>query len=113
MASLPKNMSPFTATADGVRVAVRLTPKGGGDRIEGAETGADGRVWLKARVSAPPEKGKANGALIKLLAKAWGVPPRDLELVGGETARQKKIHVSCDPAEGMARLTKWLGETFS
>jgi uncharacterized protein (TIGR00251 family) len=113
MASLPKNMSPFTATEGGVHVAVRLTPKGGGSRLEGPETGADGRVWLKVRVSAPPEKGKANAALIKLLAKAWALPPRDLEIVSGETARQKKIHVSCDPVEGMARLTKWLGENFN
>jgi uncharacterized protein YggU (UPF0235/DUF167 family) len=43
-----------------MRLAVRLTPRGGRDAVEGWATGADGRSFLKARVAAPPVEGEAN-----------------------------------------------------
>ena len=54
----------FTAHGDHVRLTVRLTPNGGRDAIDGLEAAADGEEHLKVRVSAVPEKGKANQALI-------------------------------------------------
>ena len=56
-----------------VRLAVRLTPRGGRDAIDGWATGADGRPYLKVRVSAPPVEGEANAALTVLLAKTFGL----------------------------------------
>ena len=50
--------------ADGIVLAVRLTPKGGRDSIDGVDTLADGTVVLKARVRAAPSEGEANAALV-------------------------------------------------
>jgi len=85
---------------------VRLTPKGGRDAIDGIERLADERAVLKARVAAPPSEGKANAALVRLLAKAVGVPPRDVALVAGATARIKRLVISGDPPTLIAALEK-------
>jgi uncharacterized protein YggU (UPF0235/DUF167 family) len=85
---------PWTEVEGGVLVHVRLTPRGGRDAIEGVETLADGRTVLKARVRAAPEEGRANAALLKLLAEAAGLPASRAELAGGATARLKRIRLS-------------------
>lgn len=85
---------PWSATADGVVVAIRLTPKGGRDAIDGIEVMADGRTVLKARVRAAPQEGEANEALVRLIAKAVGVPPRAVEVVAGHTARLKRLKIA-------------------
>jgi uncharacterized protein YggU (UPF0235/DUF167 family) len=59
---------PWTKVEGGLRLLVRLTPKAARDAIDGIETLADGRGVLNARVRAVPEHGKANGALLRLLA---------------------------------------------
>ena len=74
---------PWAAVAGGVALTVRLTPKGGRDAIDGIEHLADGRSVLKARVRAPPSEGEANDALVRLIAKPLGVPPRDVSLAPG------------------------------
>ena len=84
---------PWTAAADGVFVDVRLTPRGGRDAIEGIENRADGRTVLKARVRAAPSEGEANDALCRLLARALGIPPRDVTIAAGATARIKRVLV--------------------
>ena len=97
---------PWAVAAGGVTLAVRLTPKGGRDAIDGIEQMADGRAVLKVRVAAPPSEGEANDALIRLLAKALGVPPRDVALAAGATARVKRLTVAGDPASLIAALEK-------
>jgi uncharacterized protein (TIGR00251 family) len=84
---------PWAPTAGGLLVTVRLTPRGGRDAVDGIETRADGRVVLKVRVRAAPSEGEANTALEKLLAGAVGVPPRDVTLVSGATARIKTVKI--------------------
>lgn len=95
---------PWTITADGLQVAVRATPKAARDCITGIAEDADGRLWLKVRLSAAPEDGKANQALVRLLAKAWGVPKSSLALVSGETARVKRVLIRGDGAALAARI---------
>jgi uncharacterized protein YggU (UPF0235/DUF167 family) len=73
---------------------VRLTPRGGRDAIDGIEQRADGQSVLKARVGAAATDGEANDALIALLAHAAGVPPRDVTLVSGATARIKRLVIA-------------------
>jgi uncharacterized protein YggU (UPF0235/DUF167 family) len=85
---------------------VRLTPKGGRDGIDGLETLSDGRVVLKARVRAAPNEGEANDALIRLVAKALGVPARDVTLTAGATSRIKRLAVAGDGPALMSALEK-------
>lgn len=87
-----------------LRFRVRLTPKGGRDRIEGWWTDSAGQKALKARVAAPPEDGKANTALINLLARALDVKKADVRIASGETSRLKTIDVDGDEKVLSARL---------
>lgn len=75
------------------RLAVRLTPRGGADRIDGWGEDANGRPLLKVRVRSPPVEGEANAALEKLLAKALGVPKSAISVAAGQTARIKVLIV--------------------
>lgn len=79
-----------------VSFSVRLTPKGGRDAIEGWIPGPDGKNYLKARVSAPPEDGKANDALIRLIAKALGVGKTKVRIVSGAASRMKLIEAETE-----------------
>ena len=85
-------MSPFQVSSGGVSVNVRLTPKASRNRI-GPVVAGDGGAVLKVRVTAVPERGKANRALIRLLAKAWGLPKTALSVKRGHKDRQKTIHI--------------------
>lgn len=85
-------------------MAIRLTPRARIDRLGGIVRAADSAPMLKASVTAPPSEGRANDALLALLAKSWGVPRRDLALVGGAKSRNKTVPVAGEPAELLKRL---------
>lgn len=87
-----------------LRFAVRLTPKGGRDALEDWAPNADGRPYLKARVAAPPEDGKANTALVALLAKTLGVAKSCIRIASGENARLKVIEVEGETDALAAKL---------
>ncbi|KQX44171.1 MULTISPECIES: DUF167 domain-containing protein [unclassified Ensifer] len=98
----------FTAHGDHVRLTVRLTPNGGRDAIDGLEA-ADGEEYLKVRVRAVPEKGKANQALLAFLAKTLGLAKSKLSLISGETQRKKILRIESDPEDLMKRLAELAG----
>jgi uncharacterized protein (TIGR00251 family) len=100
---------PWAVCAEGLLVTVRLTPKGGRDAIEGIVRLADGRAVLKARVAAAANKGEANEALRRILARVLDIAPRDVVLVGGASARVKQLVVRGDPQSAAAKL-RALGE---
>jgi uncharacterized protein (TIGR00251 family) len=84
-----------------------LTPKGGRDAIEGWSEDAAGKRLLKVRVAAPPEEGKANRALIALIADALDVAKKRVAIVSGDASRVKLLEVAGDPsslAEGARKL---------
>jgi uncharacterized protein YggU (UPF0235/DUF167 family) len=90
----------------GLSVNVRLTPKGGRDAIDGIERLADGRAVLKARVRAAPSEGNANTALIRLIARALNVAPRQVTLAAGASARIKRLTIAGDGTALAAALEK-------
>lgn len=75
---------------------LRVTPNAGRNAIEGFETLADGTEVLRIRVAAVPDKGKANAAVIALLAKSLRLPKSALTITSGETARLKTIRIDAD-----------------
>jgi uncharacterized protein (TIGR00251 family) len=97
---------PWAVTADGIDLAVRLTPRGGRDAVDGVEQLADGRSVLKVRVRAAASEGEANAALVKLLAKLLDVSLRDVNLVAGATARLKRVKIGGVGATLVATLEK-------
>jgi len=85
---------PFERLDCAVRFHVRLTPKGGRDAIDGWAADATGKTHLQARVSAPPEDGKANRALVELLAKKFNCAKSAIHIVSGETSRLKRVEIA-------------------
>lgn len=71
------------------RLAIHVTPKAGKDEVVG---------WrgeeLQVRVTAPPEGGKANQAVCRLISRALGVPKSSVRVVRGEASRHKAVEVS-------------------
>lgn len=90
-------MIPWRAIAGGVELRVRLTPKSSRDAIESVEHAPDGPA-LKARVTAVPEDGKANTALIQLVAKWIGVAKSTVAITSGPKSRIKTLTISGDAA---------------
>ena len=101
-------MDPWRYSTQGISVALRVTPRGGRDDIDGLETLANGRTVVKVRVRVIAEGGEANRAVIELLAKALGVPKARVRILSGATSRLKPIAVDGDPAmlgEALRKLT--------
>src|SRR5882762_519405 len=97
-------MDPWRYSTGGISVALRVTPRGGRDDIDGIETLANGRSVVKVRVRAVAEGGEANRAVTELLAKALHVPKARVRLLSGATSRLKQIAVDGDPRSLGERL---------
>jgi uncharacterized protein len=97
-------VDPWRYSTQGISVALRVTPRGGRDDVDGIETLASGRTVVKVRVREVAESGRANLAVTELLAKRLGVSKRDVRVTSGTTSRLKQIAVNGDPHE--------LGETL-
>jgi uncharacterized protein (TIGR00251 family) len=100
--------SPLGEAKGGLTVAIRLTPKASMDRVSGIMAEAGGARRIKVSVTAVPESGKANGALIQLLARQWKVPKSRISIIRGLTDRRKTVLVSGDPGKLSERLQAWL-----
>ncbi len=95
---------PYRLGSDGLSLFLRVTPNAGKDAVEGVETRDDGTVVLRIRVKAVPDKGKANAAVVTLLAKALGVPKTAITLTSGDTSRFKTLAIAGAPEALAARL---------
>ena len=92
-------MDPWRYSTEGISVALRVTPRGGRDDINGVETLANGRTVVKIRVRAIAEGGEANRAVTELLAKALVVPKARVRILSGVTSRLKQVAIDGDPAK--------------
>jgi uncharacterized protein len=95
---------PWRYSTQGISVALRVTPRGGRDDIDGVETLANGRSVVKVRVRAIADGGEANRAVTELVAKALGVTKASVRILSGTTSRLKQIAVDGDPAKLGAML---------
>jgi uncharacterized protein (TIGR00251 family) len=99
-------MDPWRYSTQGISIALRVTPRGGRDDIDGLEALADGRTVVKVRVRAIADGGQANRAVTELIAKALGVPKARVRILSGVTSRHKQIAVDGDPAKLGENLRK-------
>ncbi len=96
----------YRICGDGVALFVRLIPATHVDIVEGCETTADGKAHLKARVRAVPEKGKANKALVRLLAGHFGIAKSAITITAGKTSRLKTVMIAAGAEMIIAKLKK-------
>lgn len=80
--------------------AVRVVPRASKSAVGGEHGGA-----LKVRVAAPPVEGAANEELSRVLAEAFGVAARDVEVLSGHASRAKRVRVRGGRPEVLARLS--------
>ena len=90
--------SPLRPGRGGLLLAVRVTPKSSRNDVTGLHIASDGAVSLAVKVTAPPDKGKANKAVIDVVAEAADLPKSALAIVSGETDRHKTVLVTGNPA---------------
>lgn len=88
-------------------IELRIQPRA--RRTELACSGAA----LKAAVTAPAEDGKANGALIDLLAEEWRLPRSALEIMRGAAQRDKVVRISGEPDRIAEKIVAWMNERLS
>ena len=92
-------MSWFEDKGDYLIINIRAVPQASKDGIQGIMGDA-----LKVRIQAPPVEGKANAHLIKFLSKLWKIPRASIELLSGETGRNKRLRISNPSAKLRAAL---------
>jgi uncharacterized protein (TIGR00251 family) len=80
---------------------IRVTPRASANAVAGERDGV-----LLVRVTAPPVEGRANDAVVALLARALGTPRGTVQVVGGASARTKRISVPRSADAALGRLTK-------
>ncbi|MDP2897736.1 MAG: DUF167 domain-containing protein [bacterium] len=95
-------------SGEGLSLSVRVQPKSSADRILGKHGGA-----LKVSVTAAPEKGKANAAVIALLSEKLAVPKSSIEIVRGETSRLKTVRIRGVAKETVSALLSGVSNSRS
>ena len=88
--------------ASGVTVDLRVQPRARRTTLENS------RGMLKAAVTAPPEDGRANDAVIALLAETWRLPKSSFDVVKGGSSRTKTVSVAGEPAALAERIAHWM-----
>ena len=97
----------FTPVEDGLRLFIKVQPGASKNAIEEVICDPCGQAYLKVRVTAVPEKGKANIAVAGLLATSWKLPVSSISITARETSRLKTFHVKGNPEHLAAHLTAW------
>jgi uncharacterized protein len=101
-----KDLRPWRVTPGGLELAVRVTPKGGRDALDGIAALSDGTCVLKVRVRVAAREGEANAALIRVVAAALAVPARAIELAAGGRGRVKRLLIGGESMTLAAQLER-------
>jgi uncharacterized protein (TIGR00251 family) len=102
---------PLREAADGVILQVRVTPKSSRNEVAGLRAGEDGRMSVQVKVTAPPDKGKANEAVIACLAVWLKLRRSDMAMVAGAAGRNKSVHIAGEPRKLRALIAEAVART--
>ena len=102
---------PWRREGDAISIDIKVIPNARAEAIEGVVLDADGRPRLQLRIKAPPVDGKANAAVLKLLAKRLGCPRSALSITAGASARQKRVRWAAPPDDAAAVLVSLAAQT--
>lgn len=91
----------FTKTDRGVKLALFIQPKSSKNEIVGPHNGA-----LKIKITAPPVDGKANAELVDFLSEILDIPKRQIEILKGETGRNKSVEITGLTSEQISKRLK-------
>ena len=89
-------------------LSVRVTPKSSQNKATGLHLAADGTMSLAVKVTAPPDKGKANKAVIAVIADVAGLPISALSIASGETGRHKSLLVTGNTSKLEALIASFI-----
>lgn len=106
---------PCQPIAGGIRLRLKVAPKAKRSAIGGlidaaGDAASAGEKALKVAVTAAPEDGKANAAVIALLAKEFGVAKSAISVVAGATDRRKIVEIRGPSAELMQKIQARLAQ---
>jgi uncharacterized protein (TIGR00251 family) len=93
-------MSWLIEDSEGITINVRVVPRASKNEFTGLHGDS-----LRIRLQAPPVDGKANAALVKVLASRLGIPKRNVVIVSGESGRQKRIRVNGSSRQDVVALS--------
>ncbi len=100
----------FQELPGALRLNLKLTPKANKTALLGTAKDAAGQTYLKASVTAVPENGKANIALIKLLAKEWKIAKSHITIIRGATNTRKTIEIAGEIDKVRQLINIWLSK---
>lgn len=98
---------------EGIILFARVTPSASKDRCGGLWRGAGGEERLVLRVTAPPDKGRANAAAVRLLARTLGLPKSAISIAAGEKDRLKSFALRGDSEQIIGKVEALLREEGS
>jgi uncharacterized protein YggU (UPF0235/DUF167 family) len=101
-------LTPAGQRPEGIRLRLRVQPRARREGPQGFVAEPDGGVALKFGVNAAPEDGKANAAIIALLAKRLKVAKAAISVAAGAKDRRKLVDIQGPSAELAASLAAWL-----
>lgn len=104
----PDSVPAFAAgRREGCEAWLKVTPGAAVEAVGGVAADADGRIRLKVKVRAAADRGRANAAVLALLAREWALPKAALAIRHGTADRRKTVLIAGDAAALARRLSRW------
>ncbi|MBA5724235.1 DUF167 family protein [Candidatus Liberibacter sp.] len=94
-----------------MQVIIRLSPNAKHNRIESLETLQNGSIYIKIKVCAPPQRGKANKAMINLLSKSLCLKKSSIKILAGQSSPLKKVNIDEEYANALKKIKDILKNT--